>query len=176
VRGRAGVFADRYRDERGMPTTRLVPTPLGSLTLVASPRGLRRILWDGRAAAAADAGADADDVLAAAAAQLRAYFAGGLRRFDLPLDLAGTDFQVAAWPALGEIPYGSTRSYGEQARRLGRPRAVRAVGAANARNPLPIVLPCHRLVGADGSLVGFGGGLARKRQLLDHEARFAARD
>ncbi len=110
-----------------------------------------------------------------AQAQLRAYFAGELRRFDVPLELAGTEFQVAAWQALADIPYGTTISYGEQARRIGRPRAVRAVGAANGRNPLPIVLPCHRLLGADGSLVGFGGGLARKRLLIEHEARFAAR-
>jgi len=114
-------------------------------------------------------------VLTEAARQLGSYFAGDLQRFDLPLDLVGTGFQVAAWRALADIPYGRTISYGEQARRLGRPRAVRAVGAANGRNPLPIVLPCHRIVGADGSLVGFGGGLPRKRLLLEHEARLALR-
>jgi methylated-DNA-[protein]-cysteine S-methyltransferase len=85
----------------------------------------------------------------------------------------GTEFQVAAWLALADVAFGTTASYGEQARRLGRPQAVRAVGAANGRNPLPIVLPCHRIVGADGSLVGFGGGLPRKRLLLEHEARLA---
>jgi methylated-DNA-[protein]-cysteine S-methyltransferase len=157
-----------------MPT-RLVLTPLGELTLVASLRGLRGILWEGQSSPGTEPAHGREDVLDAAARQLEAYFAGELRRFDLPLDLAGTEFQLAAWRALADIPYGTTISYGEQARRLGRPRAVRAVGAANGRNPLPIVLPCHRLVGADGSLVGFGGGLARKRLLLEHEAQFAAR-
>jgi methylated-DNA-[protein]-cysteine S-methyltransferase len=147
---------------------------VGELTLVASPHGLRRILWAGQAPREA-AVHDTSDVLAEAGRQLQAYFAGDLRRFDLPLDLVGTEFQVAAWHALADIPYGTTISYGEQARRLGRPKAVRAVGAANGRNPLPIVLPCHRIVGADGSLVGFGGGLPRKRVLLEHEARFAPR-
>ena len=109
-------------------------------------------------------------MLAAAAAQLREYFAGSRRAFDLPLDLDGTDFQRRAWTALAAIPYGETRSYREQARRLGVPRAARAIGAANGANPVPIVLPCHRLVGADGSLTGFGGGLDVKRWLLDFEA------
>jgi methylated-DNA-[protein]-cysteine S-methyltransferase len=149
-------------------------TPVGELTLVGSPRGLRHVLWAEREPPE-DATAAPSDVLDEAARQLAAYFAGDLRRFDLPLDLLGTEFQVAAWLALAEVPFGTTVSYGEQARRLGRPQAVRAVGAANGRNPLPVVLPCHRIVGADGSLVGFGGGLERKRALLGHEARFAPR-
>ena len=153
---------------------RTCATPVGELTLVGSARGLRHVLWAERAPPQAAAAASCD-VLTKAARQLDAYFAGDLRRFDLPLDLVGTGFQVAAWRALADIPYGRTISYGEQARRLGRPRAVRAVGAANGRNPLPIVLPCHRIVGADGSLVGFGGGLPRKRLLLEHEARLALR-
>ena len=109
-------------------------------------------------------------MLAVAAAQLSEYFAGTRQEFDLPLDLDGTAFQRRAWTALAKIPYGETRSYGEQARRLGVPRAARAIGAANGANPLPIVLPCHRLVGADGSLTGFGGGLETKRWLLEFEA------
>ena len=157
-----------------MLTTRLVPSPVGELTLVGSPRGLRYVLWAGEPPPEPCLTAGCD-VLDEAARQLSAYFAGDLRRFDLPLDLVGTDFQVEAWRALADIPYGTTRSYGAQARRLGRPRAVRAVGAANGRNPLPIVLPCHRVVGADGSLVGFGGGLAVKRLLLEHEALVAMR-
>jgi methylated-DNA-[protein]-cysteine S-methyltransferase len=104
-----------------------------------------------------------------AARQLAAYFAGGLTRFDLPLDLAGTEFQLLAWHALASIPYGTTVSYAEQARRLGRPAAVRAVGAANGRNPVPVVLPCHRVLGTNGALTGFGGGLETKRRLLEHE-------
>jgi methylated-DNA-[protein]-cysteine S-methyltransferase len=142
-----------------------VDTPIGPLGLVASERGLRRILWPGEPGAGGD-----EEVLAAAAQQLREYFAGTRRTFDLPLELEGTDFQRRAWLGLAEIPYGETRSYGEQARRLGVPRAARAVGAANGANPLPIVLPCHRLIGADGSLTGFGGGLDVKRWLLEHEA------
>ena len=147
-------------------------TPVGELTLVGSARGLRHVLWAEREPPET-AAVGACDVLDEAARQLEAYFAGDLRRFDLPLDLVGTEFQVAAWLALADVAFGTTVSYGEQARRLGRPSAVRAVGAANGRNPLPIVLPCHRIVGADGSLVGFGGGLPRKRLLLEHEARLA---
>ena len=146
-----------------------VDTPIGRLGVVASERGLTRVLWDGEPGAGGDAA-----VLAAAAAQLREYFAGTRHEFDLPLDLEGTEFQQRAWTALAKIPYGETRSYGEQARRLGVPRAARAVGAANGANPLPIVLPCHRLVGADGSLTGFGGGLETKRWLLEFEAANAA--
>jgi len=142
-----------------------VDTPVGRLGLVASERGLRRVLWPGEPGAGGD-----EAVLAAAATQLREYFDGTRRAFDLPLDLEGTPFQRRAWLALAEIPYGETRSYGEQARRLGVPRAARAIGAANGANPLPIILPCHRLVGADGALTGFGGGLDVKRWLLEHEA------
>jgi methylated-DNA-[protein]-cysteine S-methyltransferase len=102
--------------------------------------------------------------------QLKDYFAGGLTRFDVPLELAGTDFQRRVWSELQRIPYGETISYGELARRLGQPAAVRAVGLANGRNPIAIVVPCHRVIGADGSLTGYGGGLERKAWLLDHEA------
>src|SRR5580698_11023853 len=105
------------------------------------------------------------------ARQLAEYFEGARREFDLPLRLDGTDFQKRAWRNLMEIPYGRTRSYGEQAERIGNPKASRAVGLANGRNPIPIVVPCHRVIGADGSLTGFGGGIARKRWLLAHERR-----
>ena len=108
--------------------------------------------------------------------QLTEYFAGERTTFDLPLDPVGTEFQVAAWRALGEIPYGETRTYGEQAAGIGRPTAVRAIGAANGKNPLSIVLPCHRVVGADGSLTGFAGGLDAKRFLLTHEQSVSGRD
>ena len=106
-------------------------------------------------------------MLDATAAQLDEYFAGTRTAFDLPLDLHGTPFQLAAWQALAEIPYGETRTYGEQADRIGRPSAVRAIGAANGRNPVSIVLPCHRVIGSNGSLVGFGGGLEVKAALLE---------
>jgi methylated-DNA-[protein]-cysteine S-methyltransferase len=109
-------------------------------------------------------------LLARAAEQLREYFAGERREFDLPLAPAGTEFQLACWSALAEIPYGDTRSYGQQADRIGKPDRARAVGAANGANPIAIILPCHRVIGADGSLVGFGGGLETKRRLLDLEA------
>jgi len=105
------------------------------------------------------------------ARQLDEYFAGRRRAFDLPLRLTGTEFQRRAWHSLMEIPYGETRSYGEQAKRIGNPNASRAVGLANGRNPIPIVVPCHRVIGADGSLTGFGGGIERKRWLLEHEGR-----
>jgi len=103
-------------------------------------------------------------------AQLRAYFAGDLRVFDVPLEVVGTDFQKRVWSALRTIPFGETRSYSQVAGQIGSPRAVRAVGAANGRNPIPIIVPCHRVIGASGSLVGFGGGLEWKRFLLGLEA------
>ena len=106
--------------------------------------------------------------------QLKAYFAGELYRFDLELHFSGTDFQQQVWRALGEIPWGSTITYNELARRVGRPNASRAVGAANGANPLPIVAPCHRVIGADGSLTGFGGGLDTKRFLLQLEGALPA--
>jgi methylated-DNA-[protein]-cysteine S-methyltransferase len=138
-------------------------TPIGPLTLVGGDAGLAAVLFGGGRTAGSH------PLLDVAAEQLSEYFAGERTAFDLPLDLAGTPFQRRAWLALAEIPYGTTRSYGEQARLLGRPDAARAVGAANGRNPLPIVLPCHRLVGARGELTGYGGGLHVKRALLEHE-------
>ncbi|MDJ0795002.1 MAG: methylated-DNA--[protein]-cysteine S-methyltransferase [Woeseiaceae bacterium] len=108
--------------------------------------------------------------LAEASRQLREYFDGERREFDLPLRLAGTEFQVSVLEALQKIPYGETTSYGEIARRIGRPKAVRAVGAANGRNPIPIVVPCHRVIGSTGDLTGFGGGLDTKEALLRLEA------
>jgi methylated-DNA-[protein]-cysteine S-methyltransferase len=105
--------------------------------------------------------------------QLDSYFCGNLTRFAIPLDLAGTEFQLKVWRALCGIPYGETRAYGQIARALGRPGAARAVGLANNHNPVPIIVPCHRVIGADGSLAGYGGGLPRQRRLLDLEARFA---
>lgn len=115
-----------------------------------------------------------DAMFAEARAQLDAYFAGQRRDFDLPLAPAGTPFQQGVWRALQAIPYGLTESYGALARRVGKPQAARAVGLANGRNPIPIIIPCHRVIGADGSLTGYGGGLARKRWLLAHEAAVRA--
>jgi methylated-DNA-[protein]-cysteine S-methyltransferase len=153
---------------------RHLDSPIGVLTLVASREGLTHVLFEGQEPA--DVGlpddlpeVDDDPALEAAAAQLEEYFAGDRRQFDLPLDLRGTEFQRDAWRALASVPYGETRTYGEQAEAIGRPGAFRAVGAANGRNPIPVILPCHRIIGASGALTGFGGGLAVKRQLLDHE-------
>ena len=109
-------------------------------------------------------------------AQLGAYFGGELTRFDLPLHFTGTPFQTTVWRALIDIPYGETVSYGALAAMIGRPTASRAVGAANGANPLPIVAPCHRVIGADHSLTGFGGGLSTKRFLLEHERRVAGKE
>ena len=145
--------------------SRAVVTPIGTLGLTGSDAGLSRVLWSAKGAPRGSCA-----VLDEAASQLEAYFAGELVEFDLPLDLGGTEFQRNCWLALATIPYGQTVSYGEQARRLGLgPDAARAVGAANGQNPLPLVLPCHRVIGANGSLTGFGGGLHLKRFLLEHE-------
>lgn len=151
--------------------SRRLDSPVGALTLVASDSGLRAVLWpdDDRLQFDDAADAAAHPVLDAAELQLEEYFAGNRREFDVPLDLRGTEFQIAVWTALADIPFGSTSTYGQQAEAIGRPSAVRAVGAANGRNPVSIVLPCHRIVGKDGSLTGFAGGLDAKRFLLDHE-------
>lgn len=113
----------------------------------------------------------ATPLLAEAARQLTAYFGGTLTEFDLPIRMEGTAFRMQCWQALRTIPYGETISYGEQAKRIGNPKAVRAVGGANHRNPISIVVPCHRVIGADGSMTGYGGGVDRKTWLLDHERR-----
>lgn len=152
-----------------------LPSPLGALTLVADDAALVAILWPddkpGRVRLEATSQRDDHPVLAAAAAQLGEYFAGTRTTFDLPLDPRGTDFQQAVWRALNAIPYGETRSYADIARAIGRPTATRAVGAANGRNPISIVTPCHRVIGRSGALTGFAGGLAAKQHLLAHEQR-----
>jgi methylated-DNA-[protein]-cysteine S-methyltransferase len=152
-----------------------ISTPVGRLRLAGDESGLRSISFQNRfrPAAPAESPLRSEEPFRDAIAQLEAYFAGALRRFDLPLAPEGTAFQREVWSALTAIPYGETVSYGELARRLGRPAASRAVGAANGQNPIPIVIPCHRVIGADGSLTGFGGGLAIKRRLLDLEAGVA---
>ena len=152
-----------------------IESPVGRLKLVASDAGLAAVLWedDDPLRVRLGAGEEAPDhpVLAAAGRQLDEYFAGERTEFDLKLDFRGTEFQVRVWRALLEIPYGATRSYGQIAARIGQPAAVRAVGAANGRNPISIVAPCHRVIGATGKLTGFAGGLAVKGFLLDLEAR-----
>ena len=154
-------------------------TPVGELTLVASDRGLRAILWPKQSPTRAGIHPrpqrnPGHPILRQTAVQLDEYFAGSRTTFDVPLDLQGTRFQLAAWRSLADIPFGTTTSYGRQAAGLGIPTAARALGAANGANPVCIVLPCHRVIGADGSLTGFGGGLPTKQWLLDHEARLLA--
>jgi len=147
-------------------------SPVGRLLLVGDENGLRGISFQSglHPAAVAEGWQRTEEPFREAIAQLDAYFAGRLRRFDLALAPEGTPFQQEVWSALTDIPYGETVSYSELARWIGRPAAPRAVGAANGKNPLPIVVPCHRVIGANGSLTGFGGGLAIKRRLLELEA------
>ena len=147
-----------------------IPSPVGELTLIASAKGLAAILWpndDPRRVRLSPVQDDPDHpILQEAERQLAAYFAGTLRAFTVPLDFNGTDFQKSVWAELLKIPHGETRSYGEIAHRLGRPTASRAVGAANGRNPISIIAPCHRVIGSNGALTGFAGGLDVKRRLL----------
>ena len=158
------------------------PSPVGVLSLLGTARGLAGVFMEehlhGPGPAARAAWTRQDAPLAGARAQLEEYFAGARTAFDLALDLEGTGgtaFQRRVWAALREVPYGATISYGELARRIGQETAVRAVGLANGRNPLSIIVPCHRGVGAGGALTGYGGGMARKRALLDLEARASGR-
>ena len=166
---------ERIEGRAGTLRRTTVSSPIGPLVLVADGGALIRILFANQelgqvGLTPAEVPEDPHHpVLAAAAAQLGEYFAGARTGFDLPLRLSGTEFQRRAWLALADIAYGSTVSYAQQAAAIGKPGAFRAVGSANGSNPLPIVLPCHRVVGADGSLTGFGGGIEVKRQLLELE-------
>lgn len=159
--------------------TTTVETPVGSLRLVANEQALVAVLWPSdehnRVRFDHEPVPGTNPVLESAARQLEEYFAGTRHTFDLPLEPAGTEFQQQVWTALTEIPFAETSTYGKQAATIGRPSAVRAVGAANGRNPIPIIVPCHRIVGADGSLTGFAAGVDTKRWLLDHERAVAAR-
>jgi methylated-DNA-[protein]-cysteine S-methyltransferase len=153
---------------------KVVDSPVGQLKLVASDKGLAAILWqddDPRRVRLSPLVEDPDNpFLVETERQLSAYFAGKLKSFTVPLDFKGTEFQKSVWKALLTIPFGETRSYGEIARQIGRPTAVRAVGAANGRNPISIIAPCHRVIGSTGELTGFAGGLAVKERLLGIES------
>jgi|SRR5579859_6862174 len=148
-------------------------TPTGSLKLFANDSALVTVWWDqGEGLSTAFSGAvrnDSHPILNETARQLREYFDGKRRQFDLPLDPHGTDFQKKTWLALRQIPFGQTRTYGDIARQIQMPAASRAVGAANGKNPIPIIVPCHRVIGANGTLTGFGGGLQYKALLLSLE-------
>ncbi len=148
-------------------------SPVGELTIVASDAGLRAVLWpvekDGRVTFAEKVTSGSHPIIDDTTTQLDEYLHGARAEFDLPLDLVGTDFQQDVWAALRGIAHGETMSYGELAAELGKPNASRAVGAATGRNPISIVVPCHRLVASSGKLAGFAGGLDAKRWLLEHE-------
>ncbi len=156
----------------------VIDSPVGALTVVASDQGVRAILWPDDDPTRVRLGAASVDrahpVVAVAVAQLAEYFAGERTMFDVPLDPVGTEFQRAAWDALCTIDYGATVTYGEQAARMGDRRKARAVGAANGRNPISIIVPCHRVIGAGGALTGFAGGVDTKAWLLAHEQRVTA--
>jgi methylated-DNA-[protein]-cysteine S-methyltransferase len=146
----------------------VLDTPIGPLTLVAGRHGLAQLRFPGQGGPLAAADRD-PGALAGPAGQLEEYFAGERQAFEIDVELHGTEFQLSVWNALRELPFGTTVSYKALAERLGRADRVRAVGAAVGRTPVPIVVPCHRVVGSDGSLTGYGGGLDRKRALLDLE-------
>lgn len=155
-----------------------IDSPVGTLRLVVSPAGVRALLWPdeapGRVKGIDEMIDDSEHpVVVQARTELAEYFAGTRTTFTLPLDPVGTEFQRHAWTVLCTIPFGETVSYGEQAERLGDKRKARAVGAANGKNPISIIVPCHRVVGSNGSLTGFAGGVDTKRFLLDHERRAA---
>jgi methylated-DNA-[protein]-cysteine S-methyltransferase len=154
-----------------------IDSPVGPLTVVASNQGVRAVLWPNdrpdRVRLTETKAASDHPILEHARRELVEYFAGTRTVFDVPLDPVGTDFQRQAWIALRSIPFGTTVSYGEQAARMGDKRKARAVGAANGKNPISIIVPCHRVVGSDGSLTGFAGGIETKQFLLAHERRVA---
>ncbi len=152
---------------------RTVDSPIGKLKLIASDRGLMAVIWQNDNTIDARWGElvenPANRILADAERQLGEYFAGKRETFSVALDMRGTSFQKDVWEALRSIPFGETRSYGDIAKQLGNPKATRAVGAANGRNPIPIIVPCHRVIGSTGKLTGFGGGLEMKARLLELE-------
>jgi len=150
-----------------------IHSPVGKLTLVASNKGLAAVLWEndkpGRVRLGELVERNDHSVLIDAERQLGEYFTGRRKNFSVPLDMRGTPFQRSVWEALLAIPFGETRTYGELAKQLGSPQAARAVGAANGRNPISIIVPCHRVIGSSGKLTGFAGGLEAKEQLLNIE-------
>ncbi|BBH31415.1 methylated-DNA--[protein]-cysteine S-methyltransferase [Pseudomonas sp. St290] len=158
-----------------LPLYKTIPSPVGQLILVARETRLAAILWENERLNRVRLGPLEEDiqhpVLKETERQLLEYFAGQRRRFELELDFAGTDFQIRVWQALLSIPFGETRSYRDIAIQIGQPTAVRAVGAANGRNPISIIAPCHRVIGSSGSLTGFAGGLAAKQFLLRLEGQ-----
>jgi len=154
-------------------------SPVGELKLIASDKGLAAILWENddpkRVRISPVVENKSHPVLLETERQLKDYFAGKLQRFSVTLDSVGTDFQKKVWEALLTIPFGETRTYAQIAKQIGKPKAVRAVGAANGKNPLSIVAPCHRVIGSNGKLTGFAGGLKTKAHLLGLESKHTTR-
>jgi len=166
----------KTKNEKTMTCScKTMKSPVGQLKLVATDRGLAAILWENdrpnRVRIDPPVESREHPVLLETERQLNEYFAGKRKRFSLKFDFTGTEFQKKVWQALVTIPFGETRSYGQIARQIGRPKAVRAVGAANGRNPVSIIVPCHRVIGSDGKLTGFAGGLETKASLLRLESR-----
>jgi methylated-DNA-[protein]-cysteine S-methyltransferase len=159
----------KINDQLGLSRA-VINTPLGFVEITTTDRAVRKVHIGGQGSGTRPP-AGAPPVLGECCRQLEEYFSGKRRRFDLALDLQGTEFEQKVWRQLLRIPYGQTASYQETAQAIGRPKAVRAVGAANGKNPVAIIVPCHRVIGRDGRLVGYGGGLWRKKWLLDHESR-----
>lgn len=168
-------MADRKGFPKHATRSRRMATPIGDLILLSSPNGLAGLFFghrvDGELFPVEDPNCPH---LGAAQEQLAEYFARRRKHFELTYDLRGTEFQLSVWEALRGIPFGETRSYGQIAEEIGRPKSVRAVGAANGANPISVIQPCHRVIGADGSLTGFGGGLPLKIALLEFESVFLA--
>ncbi len=154
---------------------KIIDSPIGKLKLVASPEGLVAILWENdnprRVRLNELVESDRDPILLRTEAELTEYFAGKRDFFTVPLDMRGTSFQRQVWEALRNIPFGETRTYGQLASQLGNPKATRAVGAANGKNPIAVIVPCHRVIGFSGKLTGFAGGLDAKAHLLNLEGR-----
>ena len=144
-------------------------SPIGRLSILADEQGILEIRFPNNSAALPSSTSESNEFIEQAIDQLHAYFDGRRKDFDLPLSLNGTDFQKGVWAQLQRIDYGATASYKDIASAVGNPKASRAVGMANNKNKIPIVIPCHRIIGSDGSLTGFAGGLATKRWLLEHE-------
>ena len=150
-----------------LTASRVIVTPIGRLTLVASPKGLQQVIFGAKKLSTAKSvSSKASDHLTQTERQLREYFAGKRKKFSIKLDISGTEFQESVWYALNKISYGKTVSYAQQAKLVRKPKAFRAVGSANGKNPVAIILPCHRVIASNGTLGGYGGGLSIKRKLL----------
>ena len=161
--------ADTKATKNDLLTRTLMDSPVGELQIITSERGVVAILWPGDQRWTYNTEDGSSSVADGAVAELNEFFGGERTKFSMPLDLRGTEFQLMVWHSLTEIPFGETVSYAEQATALGRPTAVRAVASANGKNPVSIVVPCHRVIGSNGKLTGYAGGLDAKQWLLRHE-------